>query len=132
MGGGRTSCPFCDRIREGDYTSERGSAVAFADAHPLTAGHTLVVPVRHAERLSELDSKELTDIWLLAVALCADSHGQESDACNIGINDGRAAGQTVGHVHLHIIPRRQGDTPDPRGGIRWIFPKRAAYWPYWR
>ena len=47
---------------------------------------------------------------------------------NIGINDGTAAGQTVGHVHIHLIPRYPGDLPDPRGGIRWVMPERADYW----
>lgn len=50
------------------------------------------------------------------------------DAFNIGINDGEAAGQTVMHLHIHLIPRYKGDTPDPRGGVRWIFPDKAAYW----
>jgi diadenosine tetraphosphate (Ap4A) HIT family hydrolase len=47
---------------------------------------------------------------------------------NIGINVGEAAGQTVAHAHLHVIPRHQGDLPDPRGGIRWIIPAKARYW----
>ena len=50
------------------------------------------------------------------------------DACNIGINDGRAAGQTVLHLHIHLIPRYDGDRPDPRGGVRWLFPDKADYW----
>jgi diadenosine tetraphosphate (Ap4A) HIT family hydrolase len=50
------------------------------------------------------------------------------DGFNIGINDGLAAGQTILHLHIHIIPRYKGDMPDPRGGIRWIFPKKAKYW----
>ena len=47
---------------------------------------------------------------------------------NIGINDGEAAGQTVMHLHLHLIPRFKGDVPEPRGGVRWIFPDKADYW----
>ncbi len=50
------------------------------------------------------------------------------DGYNIGINDGAAAGQTVMHVHMHVIPRYRGDRPDPRGGIRWIIPEQADYW----
>ena len=50
------------------------------------------------------------------------------DGYNIGINDGAAAGQTVMHVHMHVIPRYRGDRPDPRGGIRWIIPEKAEYW----
>lgn len=47
---------------------------------------------------------------------------------NIGINDGRSAGQTVMHLHIHLIPRYAGDCEDPRGGVRWVFPERAPYW----
>ena len=50
------------------------------------------------------------------------------DAFNIGLNDGRAAGQTVMHAHIHVVPRRDGDVPDPRGGIRWVIPEKADYW----
>jgi diadenosine tetraphosphate (Ap4A) HIT family hydrolase len=50
------------------------------------------------------------------------------DGYNIGINDGPAAGQTVPHLHIHLIPRRTGDVADPRGGVRWIIPEKAAYW----
>ena len=50
------------------------------------------------------------------------------DGYNIGLNNGAAAGQTVMHVHMHLIPRYQNDTTDPRGGVRWIFPDRAKYW----
>jgi len=53
---------------------------------------------------------------------------QGPDGFNIGINDGRAAGQTVMHLHIHLIPRYAGDQADPRGGIRQIFPEKAAYW----
>jgi diadenosine tetraphosphate (Ap4A) HIT family hydrolase len=50
------------------------------------------------------------------------------DAFNIGLNDGPAAGQTVDHVHVHVIPRYAGDVPDPRGGVRWVIPGKADYW----
>ena len=50
------------------------------------------------------------------------------DGYNIGINDGAAAGQTVVHLHVHLIPRYAGDRPDPRGGVRWVIPERADYW----
>lgn len=51
------------------------------------------------------------------------------DGYNIGLNNGVAAGQTVMHAHMHLIPRYRGDAADPRGGVRWIFPEKAAYWP---
>jgi diadenosine tetraphosphate (Ap4A) HIT family hydrolase len=124
------SCPFCDRIRRGDISAERGTAVAFPDTTPLTPGHTLVVPHRHLTELRELDQDELTDLWLLGVALCQNlEHQHGAEAFNLCINAGRAAGQTIEHLHLHVIPRYQGDVDDPRGGIRWVIPRRARYWP---
>jgi diadenosine tetraphosphate (Ap4A) HIT family hydrolase len=50
------------------------------------------------------------------------------DGINIGVNDGVAAGQTVEHAHVHVIPRRTGDVPDPRGGVRFVIPDKARYW----
>ena len=50
------------------------------------------------------------------------------DSYNIGINDSPAAGQTIGHLHIHLIPRYIGDRPDPRGGVRWVVPDKADYW----
>jgi diadenosine tetraphosphate (Ap4A) HIT family hydrolase len=122
-------CPFCERIGRRDFNAERGRVVAFPDAHPLTPGHTLVVPRRHVSRLQDLEPDELTDLWLLGVAVCRDFE-QEIGArdFNLGINAGRAAGQTIEHLHLHVIPRREGDVEDPRGGIRWVIPRRAEYW----
>jgi diadenosine tetraphosphate (Ap4A) HIT family hydrolase len=56
------------------------------------------------------------------------SASYDADAFTIGVNDGEAAGQTVGHAHIHVIPRYAGDVPDPRGGVRWVIPDRAPYW----
>jgi len=129
QGDEKMSCPFCDRIQAGEYTAERATAVAFPDTVPLTPGHTLVVPRRHLTVLSEFQPDELTDLWLLGTSLCSDlqrEHG--TSAFNLGLNLGRAAGQTIEHVHLHVIPRYEGDVEDPRGRIRWIIPERARYW----
>jgi diadenosine tetraphosphate (Ap4A) HIT family hydrolase len=52
----------------------------------------------------------------------------QPDGFNIGLNDGQAAGQTVSHAHIHVIPRHTGDVPDPRGGVRWVIPEKAQYW----
>jgi diadenosine tetraphosphate (Ap4A) HIT family hydrolase len=123
------NCPFCDRIGANDFTANRGTAVAFPDAHPLTLGHTLVVPRRHLTALSLFETDELSDLWLLGASLCCDLEREHStSAFNLGVNLGPAAGQTVEHVHLHVIPRYDGDVEDPRGGIRWLIPKRARYW----
>ena len=123
------SCPFCLRIDAGDFTSSNGSAVAFPDAYPLTRGHLLVVPQRHITALEELTEDELDDIWRLGTSLSLKLQQElGTTSFNLGINIGRAAGQTVEHLHLHVIPRYEGDVDDPRGGIRWVVPERAQYW----
>ena len=99
------------------------------DAYPLAPGHLLVVPTRHVESLFSLSPEDQTALWAL-VAEARELLIEElrPDGFNIGVNDGAAAGQTVAHAHVHVIPRREGDVPDPRGGIRWVIPDRAPYW----
>lgn len=72
---------------------------------------------------------ERTALWaLVPEALERLTKEHSPDGFNIGLNDGPAAGQTIGHLHLHVIPRYKGDAPDPRGGVRWILPAKAKYW----
>jgi diadenosine tetraphosphate (Ap4A) HIT family hydrolase len=122
------ACPFCD-LSPGRVSRSSAHARAFADAYSVTDGHMLVVPARHVASLFELSADELADVWWLVGevrAALAASH--DPDGFTIGVNDGEAAGQTVGHAHVHVIPRRRGDVPDPRGGVRWVIPDRAPYW----
>lgn len=121
-------CPFCARIAAGDFTARRGAVVAFPDLHPLTPGHTLIVPVRHVARVLDLSDDERRDLWGLALETERLLAQGDADDFNLAVNDGPAAGQTVGHLHLHVIPRRSGDVADPRGGVRWMMPERAVYW----
>ncbi len=98
------------------------------DGYPVSPGHTLLIPNRHVEDWFDLTSDEVTDLLEASrnakVALDTEIH---PDAYNLGVNAGVAAGQTVMHVHLHLIPRFAGDTPDPRGGIRHCVPHRGHY-----
>ena len=99
------------------------------DAFPVSRGHTLIVPKRHVASFFDITSAERGD--LLHVLLQArESLDREFAPAgyNIGINDGTAAGQTVPHLHVHLIPRYAGDREDPRGGVRWVIPDKAAYW----
>ena len=95
----------------------------------MSEGHTLVVPTRHVISIYELTVTEQNVIWELVSEvrqrLLTDL---KPDGFNIGLNDGLAAGQTVMHAHVHVIPRWSGDVPDPRGGIRWVIADKAAYW----
>lgn len=122
------NCPFCPPDEDRVWLDDERGWVLW-DAFPVTEGHTLVVPRKHVASLYELTPEEQAAMWRLV----ADARQQlidqlHPDGFNIGLNDGLAAGQTVLHVHIHIIPRRHGDVPDPRGGVRWILPDKARYW----
>ena len=121
-------CPFCnlpaDRIiSKSDY------AVTTRDGFPVSDGHTLIIPKRHVQSFFELQAIEKAAV-LQALDNAKETLDRESspDGYNIGINDGEAAGQTVMHLHVHLIPRYKGDAADPRGGVRNIFPAKAKYW----
>lgn len=127
----QSPCPFCTNVLSDpeQWLAQRAHAVSFKDAFPSAEGHTLVIPRRHVGRVSDLSLTEFAELWELAYwELRHLEKTGPADAYTIGINDGPAAGQTVAHVHLHIVPRHHGDVPDPRGGIRWVLPQTAAYW----
>lgn len=122
-------CPLCEAIGQSKLLVETGYAVALADAWPLTPGHTLVVPRRHEADFFALTVEEMGAVIAVASrvkVLLAERH--QPDGFNVGVNVGEAAGQTVAHAHLHVIPRYRGDVPDPRGGVRWVIPSKAAWW----
>ena len=99
------------------------------DAYPVSPGHALVVPRRHFASFFEATSDERAELLqLLDEARAIVDKDMHPAGYNIGINEGAAGGQTVFHLHIHLIPRYVGDQPDARGGVRWIFPARANYW----
>lgn len=123
-----TVCPFCS-LPESRIILANHQAVAVADGFPISPGHTLIIPRRHVESIFELNAEEVNALIMLLVGaknVLADE--QKPDGFNIGVNDGPAAGQTIPHLHIHLIPRFIGDRPDPRGGVRWIIPEKADYW----
>lgn len=120
-------CPFCDRGSRVGFSSAHSRA--FLDAYPVAEGHTLVVPVRHVLSVFDLPAEELADLWrLVGEVRAALAASYKPDGFTIGLNDGAAAGQTIPHAHVHVIPRRPGDVADPRGGVRRVIPDRALYW----
>ena len=122
------TCPFCN-LDGTRVIHANGHALAIYDGFPVTLGHSLVIPKRHVASFFETTREEQTAMLELLTEmreLLQKEHNP--DGFNIGINDGTAAGQTVMHVHIHLIPRYAGDTEDPRGGVRWIMPKKAQYW----
>ena len=123
-----SNCPFCQldaaRIAFADDVT-----LVIRDAFPVSPGHTLIIPRRHVGSFFELTAPERASMFeLLTQAKVELDETLQPDGFNIGINDGAAAGQTVPHLHLHLIPRYRGDTPDPRGGVRWVLPAKAKYW----
>jgi diadenosine tetraphosphate (Ap4A) HIT family hydrolase len=121
-------CPFCSLSPERIIDSS-GAGVVIRDGFPVSHGHTLIIPRRHVGSFFDLAAVELDELLqLLTSAKAALDAELHPSAYNIGINDGAAAGQTVPHLHIHLIPRYDGDSEDPRGGVRWVIPERADYW----
>ena len=121
-------CPFC-QIDKSRIVSENDNAFAIYDGYPVSPGHSLIIPKRHIASFFEASRDEkvscLDLLTEMQEILIRERHPQ---GFNIGINVGEAAGQTVMHLHIHLIPRYDGDRDDPRGGVRWIIPEKAPYW----
>jgi diadenosine tetraphosphate (Ap4A) HIT family hydrolase len=121
-------CPFCTLLPERIIDSN-DLALVIRDGYPVSPGHTLVIPKRHIGTWFEITQAEQQALLdLLAKAKAVLETEFKPDGYNIGINDGPTAGQTVPHLHMHLIPRYKGDQEDPRGGVRWIIPEKAKYW----
>ena len=123
-----SGCPFCCPASRYELLTELPDAYAMLDGYPVSPGHALVIPKRHVENYFDLTPGEQTACWTVANRarrLLAERFAP--DAFNVGINAGRAAGQTVMHAHIHLIPRYAGDVPNPRGGVRHVIPGKADY-----
>jgi diadenosine tetraphosphate (Ap4A) HIT family hydrolase len=104
-------------------------AFSFFDKFPVSKGHALVIPRQVSACLYDLPAEAQAGVWDAVRQVREILIGRfRPDGFNIGINDGAPAGQTMMHAHVHLIPRYTGDCKDPRGGIRWIVPAKAAYW----
>ena len=124
----KASCPFC-AIPKDQVLVEHPVVLAKRDGYPVSKGHTLIIPRRHVASFFETTEEERQAMLKLLDEMKAMlDREHKPDGFNIGINNGAAAGQTVMHLHIHLIPRYAGDSADPRGGVRWIFPDKAAYW----
>lgn len=122
-------CPLCSAAERTDPLAANEHAVAVFDRYPVSPGHSLVVSRRHVADVFALSGDEQRSLWALLPAVKAAIEQAHSPAgYNIGVNTGVAAGQTISHVHVHVIPRYPGDVEDPRGGVRWVLPGRADYW----
>jgi len=120
-------CPFCN-VNEDRILMENEKAMAIRDNFPVNPGHTLVVSKRHTGDWFDVSREERDAIMDLVgqVKMKLDREIQPA-GYNIGTNVGEAAGQTVMHIHVHVIPRMKGDVDDPRGGVRLVIPERGNY-----
>jgi len=121
-------CVFCEIIngtRESNVLLETERHLCFLDKYPVTEGHALVIPKSHVQYLDEADGGALYEFLERAVAEVRRRY--EPDGMNIGLNDGPVAGQTISHLHWHIIPRYEGDIEDPTGGVRGVIPEEQTY-----
>jgi len=121
-------CPFC-HLDPARILVENAIAVIYKDGFPVSPGHAVIIPRRHIATLFEATEAEqaaLLKALSQAKAILDEAH--HPDGYNIGINHGPAGGQTVPHLHIHLIPRYRGDVEDPRGGVRWVLPEKARYW----
>jgi diadenosine tetraphosphate (Ap4A) HIT family hydrolase len=122
------SCPFCTLPTERIIDSNV-FGITIRDGFPVSPGHTLIIPKRHfGSWFESTDEEQIGLMELLTKAQKVLEKEFSPNGYNIGINDGPAAGQTVPHLHMHLIPRYKGDVEDPKGGVRWIIPEKAKYW----
>jgi diadenosine tetraphosphate (Ap4A) HIT family hydrolase len=119
--------PFLE-IPRSCWVASNTKAFAIRDRYPVTAGHTLVVPHREVRDWFEATPEEKQALMALVEEVKAQlDDDYHPDGYNVGFNTGAAAGQTVFHLHVHVIPRYEGDMEDPRGGVRHVIPSKGNY-----
>ena len=122
------NCPFCKAESEREIIASTSLSIAFFDGFPVSPGHALIIPRRHVASFFDLTKDEQQDMLKLAdsVKRIVDEK-YHPDGYNVGINVGEAAGQSIFHVHMHLIPRYKGDVLNPRGGVRGVIPSKQSY-----
>ena len=120
-----SDCVFCRKL---DLVYQGDLVFISQDKYPASPGHMLIVPNRHVPNYFDCKEDEVKELWdtvKIAKKLVEKEH--QPDSYNIGINVSKAAGQSVPHAHIHLIPRYEGDVPDPRGGVRSVIPQNRTY-----
>jgi len=123
----KEGCRFCQVVAV--PVGSNALSYAIRDGNPVTPLHTLIIPRRHIESFFELHDAERNAIFALLGEMKSEIEHNDGtvEGFNIGVNNGEVAGQSVPHVHVHLIPRRRGDVDSPRGGVRGVIPKKASY-----
>lgn len=125
---GKTDCPFCNPDSDRELIVESATAYAIYDKYPVNDGHALIIPKRHCEDYFDLTFKEQAACLFMLNKVREIILAKFNPAgFNIGINVGEEAGQTIRHVHIHLIPRYNGDVEQPRGGVRGVIPNKQKY-----
>lgn len=121
-------CPFCNTNSDREIILETESEYSIFDKFPVNIGHALIIPKKHVSNYFDLSSEEQEACFKMLNSI-KDILIQKynPDGFNIGINIGEAAGQTISHVHIHLIPRYSGDVEKPRGGVRGVIPSKQSY-----
>ena len=125
----KKECPFCNIPKQRKIITSNEYAFAILDKYPVSPNHTLIVSKRHVEDYFDLSQKEaiaINDILRVCKKFISESYDQVK-GFNVGVNSGAVAGQTISHCHIHLIPRRDGDVKDPRGGVRHVIPGKGYY-----
>lgn len=123
----KNECPFC-KVSTSEIVLKNELCFARWDKYPVSDGHVLIIPFRHFSNYFDVTQHEKNAIWSLVDDMKHVIRQENSpDGYNIGINIGRAAGQTIPHLHVHVIPRYEGDMADPRGGVRGVIPEKQKY-----
>jgi len=119
-------CLFCKDPR--GVSLERELAYSARDTYAVSPGHTLIIPRRHVASFFDLTKEEINAcMGLIAEERVRLDQEFKPDGYNIGVNVGLAAGQSIFHVHIHLIPRYKGDVENPQGGVRHVIPKKGHY-----
>tara|TARA_Y100000588_G_C14217260_1_gene909404 strand:- start:1549 stop:2019 length:471 start_codon:yes stop_codon:yes gene_type:complete len=121
-------CDFCE-ITGSRLITENDLTFAMHDLYPVTDLHSLVIPKRHVSDYFDLSQAEIQSVHALLtdVRRKIQALDESITGFNIGVNSGEDAGQTIFHCHIHLIPRRKGDTKNPRGGVRGVIPEKQSY-----
>jgi len=121
-------CLFCE-VSSDLIIAENELCYARKDGFPVTDGHTLIIPKRHVSDYFDLYQPEINAIHRMITGRKEDLGSDDGSITgfNVGVNSGISAGQTISHAHVHLIPRRDGDVPDPRGGVRGVIPDKQKY-----
>jgi len=123
-----SDCPFCNPDSERELIVESATAYAMFDKFPVSNGHALIIPKKHCADYFDLTFREQSACtFILNTVKEILKKKLKPDGFNIGINVSVAAGQTVPHVHIHLIPRYKGDVKEPRGGVRGVIPEKKNY-----